>query len=148
MQRIYLDACALNRLLDDTSQPRVRAESQAIERFFALLLENRVAWIASAILREELRRNPHDSARLDALEILEYASENIDPNRATILRAEHLEELGYGAFDALHLACAEQAGADSLLTTDDRFLRRARRASGNPQVKVENPLHWLREFKP
>jgi hypothetical protein len=29
-----------------------------------------------------------------------------------------LEALGYGAFDALHLACAEQGLVDVLLTTD------------------------------
>jgi hypothetical protein len=30
--RIYLDACALNRLSDDQTQPRVRAEAEGVER--------------------------------------------------------------------------------------------------------------------
>lgn len=33
-------------------------------------------------------------------------------------RGRELEELGFGAFDALHVACAESGGADALLTTE------------------------------
>jgi hypothetical protein len=39
-----------------------------------------------------------------------------------------LETLGFGSFDALHSACAESAGAEVFLTTDDR-LRLAARGS-------------------
>jgi len=48
----------------------------------------------------------------------------------------------------LHLACAEQAQVDVLLTTDDRFLRRVQRGLGNSAIKVENPVNWSRGFTP
>jgi predicted nucleic acid-binding protein len=47
-----------------------------------------------------------------------------------------LEALGYGALDALHLASAEQALVDVLLTTDDRFIRQAERRLGKPTIRV------------
>ena len=53
-----------------------------------------------------------------------------------------LEALGYDRFDAVHLALAEAARADFLLTTDDRFLRRARRSVGKPALEVLNPLEY------
>jgi predicted nucleic acid-binding protein len=56
------------------------------------------------------------------------------------LRAE-----GFAVFDALHLSCAEAGQADVLLTTDDRFLRRAERLENMLQVKVVNPVRWLME---
>jgi hypothetical protein len=62
-------------------------------------------------------------------------------------RARALEALGYGAFDALHLACAEQAAVDVLLTTDDRFIKQALRSLGNPTIQVSNPLKWLQETR-
>lgn len=62
--------------------------------------------------------------------------------------ASILVALGYGPMDALHLACAEPAAVDVLLTPDDRFLRRAMRRLGNPIVQVANPVEWLREMEP
>src|SRR5947207_1349551 len=65
-----------------------------------------------------------------------------------IARAEELEFAGYGAFDSLHLACAEASGADVLLTTDDAFVRRAARGDGSPRLPVRNPLSWVQDELP
>jgi predicted nucleic acid-binding protein len=46
-----------------------------------------------------------------------------------------LEQAGVKALDALHLACAEAAGAERFLTCDDRLIRRY---SG--QMIVQNPV--------
>src|ERR1700694_5803636 len=50
-----------------------------------------------------------------------------------------------GAFDALHLSSAEFGDANVLLTTDDRFIKRAARGVGSPRVRVVNPVTWVRE---
>jgi hypothetical protein len=42
---------------------------------------------------------------------------------------------------------AEQANADLLLTTDDRFPREAARGLGKPSVRVANPLDYAEELK-
>ena len=49
------------------------------------------------------------------------------------------------AFDALHIACAERAAVDVLLTTDDRLRRRAQREASKLAVRVENPAKWYPE---
>jgi len=51
---------------------------------------------------------------------------------------KELEAHGYGDFDALHSSAAEAGNADVLLTTDDRFIKRAARAVGSPRVRVLN----------
>lgn len=53
--------------------------------------------------------------------------------------------LGFKPFDALHLALAEQGGADIFLTVDDQLIRLANRLEGKIRVPVSNPLTWIGE---
>lgn len=145
--RIYLDACALNRLTDDQSQPRIHAEAEAVEHILRLVWNQRIEWTASLALEAEIRRNPNQDKRHDALVLLSYAGLLTAPTPDTIQRALLLEAAGYGTFDALHLACAEHAQADALLTTDDRFIKQAARNLANPVVRVLNPVDWLHEVR-
>ena len=145
--RIYLDACALNRLTDDQSQARIHTEAAAVEHIFHLVWKQQIEWSASTALAAELRRNPDSNKRQDALALLSHAGPLVSPSASTIQRAKLLENAGYGAFDALHLAFAEQVRADALLTTDDRFIRQASRHVGNPVIPVLNPVDWLQEVR-
>jgi len=54
------------------------------------------------------------------------------------LRAVELEGLGFKAYDA-------DGVAEVLLTTDDRFLRKAVRHRNMLKVRVDNPVLWLME---
>ena len=145
--RVYLDACALSRLTDDQSQPRIHAEAEAVEQVLRLVSLGHLEWVASVALRMELSRNPDSGRRHDALALLSYAGAFAALSSAAIVRASNLETLGCGTFDALHLACAEEAGADALLTTDDRFIRQAARLAGGSVVVVANPVDWLHEVR-
>ena len=73
------------------------------------------------------------------------ATNTIPLDGQIVERAKGLEAVGYGAFDALHLASAEAGEVSVLLTTDDRFIKRAARRVGSPRVRVVNPVEWLRE---
>ncbi len=64
-----------------------------------------------------------------------------------IMRAHWLFARGLGMMDAVHLACAEAARADVLLTTDDPMRRRAHRIRDRVTVRVENPVTWLNEAR-
>ena len=64
------------------------------------------------------------------------------------LRSEQLESFGFKPLDALHIACAENANADILLTTDKRMLRRSKNYYFQLRVRVENPHIWLEEVLP
>jgi hypothetical protein len=140
-----MDACCLNRLTDDQSQTRVRGEAEAVEGILRLIRAGKAAWLSSAVLDVEISRNPDPDRRHDVAALLAYANEIVVPRFAEWTRAEQLEKLGFGAFDALHLACAEQGAADVFLTTDDGLLRRARRHTHVLRIRVENPVSWYQE---
>jgi predicted nucleic acid-binding protein len=59
-------------------------------------------------------------------------------------RAKILEERGFKAFDALHIACAESSGVDYFVTCDDRLLKKARRQT-DLTLKVVSPLELSNE---
>ena len=67
----------------------------------------------------------------------------IEVDDAVTHRAKEIMQLGFKLYDALHIACAEIAKADVMLTTDDRLLRRALRFNNVLQVVVENSVTWL-----
>ena len=64
---------------------------------------------------------------------------------AEVERAREIKAIGFRTYDALHLACAEQSGADVFLTTDDRVIRTATRHAETLKIRVANPLDWLLE---
>lgn len=105
--RIYFDSCALNRLTDAPSQLRIRLEAEAVEKIFRMVWKGRMKWVASQANEIEIRRNPSEQMRRDGLKLLSFANEQIESNVATRIRTAELARLGYGLFDAFHLACAE-----------------------------------------
>lgn len=143
--RVYLDACCLSRLTDNQEQPRIRQEAEAIERILKGVRDGAVHWVASDALSEEIGANPDAERRLEHSALLAHASETATATEDIAKRAAELHVAGYGAFDASHLAFAEAAQVDVLLTTDDRFVRRAARELGRPGVAVRNPLSWSQE---
>jgi predicted nucleic acid-binding protein len=101
-------------------------------------------WLREA-LAEEIRRNPSAERRIESETLLAMASKAAEIDDRIADRANELQSFGYGAFDALHLAAAEAARVDVLLSTDDQFVRRASHGAGHPRVTVRNPLSWVRE---
>jgi predicted nucleic acid-binding protein len=81
----------------------------------------------------------------NAAVLLSLATETLPLRASIVKRAKSLEAEGYSPFDALHLSAAEHGSADALLTTDDRFAKRAARGVGSPRVRILNPVEWLKE---
>ena len=146
--KIYLDACCLSRLTDDQTQPRIREEADAVERMLRMIRGQTITWISSRVLSLEISRTPDVEQRRAKEAILVFAQEIFVPDEATAAFAQRIQKLGITSFDALHLACADQSGADVFLTTDDNLLRRARRSERLFRVSIENPVSWLREVQP
>lgn len=103
--------------------------------------------MSSTVLNLEVRRNPDPERRRDAESLLVFANEIFAPSNSTADLAKRIQELGIGPFDALHVAIADESGADVFLTTDDDLLRRCRRNRGMLRVRVENPVSWVREVQ-
>jgi predicted nucleic acid-binding protein len=122
--KIYLDVCCLNRPFDDQTQDRIHLESEAVVIILKHVRSKDWEWIVSEVVDYEIGRIP-ESSRRQKVESL-------------------IEEIGFGAYDALHLACAEHGNADVFLTTDDQLLRLATEKAEMLAVKVDNPLTWLK----
>jgi predicted nucleic acid-binding protein len=100
-------------------------------------------FFSSDALDDEIDQNLDLIRKLKVLNLYCAASEHIDINAEIIQRANYFEQQGVKPYDALHLASAEYAKADILLTTDKQFMRRAHPLGVTP--RVANPLEWLLE---
>jgi len=145
MRTIYLDLCCLNRPFDDQHQPRVRLEAEAVLGLVQLARLGELTLIGSEVLDLESSRNPDADRRRKVEAFLSATTSKVTAGARERQRGRYLESLGFGAFDALHIACAESAGAEVLLTTDDRFRKQAVRQQDKLALRVENPAKWYPE---
>lgn len=125
--KIYLDACCLNRPFDDQSKDRIRLESEAVLLILARVQDGAHELVHSEALDLEIAKIPAENRQERIRDTLRLAVHYAKVGKHEGDRARELAALGFGALDALHLACAEASGADVFLTTDDRLLKRAGR---------------------
>lgn len=138
--KIYVDTSVLNRPFDDQTQPRIGLETQALQVILQLVETKVVELIGSSVLEYENSRNPFRLRRQWVERKLQLANfyQAVDDQIAE--RAEELEQQGLGEIDAFHVACAEVAESDYLLTCDDRLIRRYQ-----GKLKVINPVNFVLE---
>ena len=147
MDRIYLDACCLNRPFDDQTQARIRLESEAVILVLNRCQQGQGEWIGSNALHFEVGRIPDPERRRRVLALLNFVSSMVASEGADFARGRELLALGFKGMDALHVALAEKANCSVLLTTDDAMLRLAVRTIDLLRVRVANPEDWLREIQ-
>ncbi|NEO40012.1 MAG: PIN domain-containing protein [Moorea sp. SIOASIH] len=140
---IYLDVCCLNRPFDDWRQDRIRLEGQTILDIFQRFYSEEWKLVSSEAIEAELKR----MVNLDKLDrirkLLQVAENKIILTDEIDTRSQEIEKLGFGLYDSFHIACAETAKVDVLLTTDDRLLKKAIKYSHLLKVKLDNPVTWL-----
>ena len=144
--RVYLDVCCLNRPFNDQTQDRIRLEAAAILTVLRRIEMDEWVGITSEATDTEIGNDANVERRIQIQKYARLAKTFVVVAEDQTHRALELLSLGFGAFDALHIACAEHARADVLLTVDDRFLRLANRLGGVLAVKVANPVTWLLEI--
>lgn len=151
MYRIYLDNCCLNRPLDNLDQQRVRREADAILEILEELRFGDWLWIGGDPLFYEVQKHPDPIRRLRLEQVLGPGGSNLDEivslDSINQARIESLLEHGFKLLDSLHIACAEFAKCDILLTTDDAMLRKAIALSSSLSVRIKNPFTWLAEVR-
>ena len=145
LPRIYLDVGCLNRPFDDQRQDRIRLEAEAILLILGRCEAGTWQWLSSAVVEEEVNNTPSRERRSRVRQMLSGSHSTVALTGAAIARAQEVKAMGFRTYDALHLACAEQATVDIFLTTDDRVLRLATHHAEQLQVRVANPLDWLLE---
>lgn len=144
--RIYLDTCTIQRPVDDSQESRVQLEAEAILELVELIAAGQVELVSSPVLQLEHNRNRHRLRRIFTTRVLSLASEEVAIGAEVEQRAESYRTLGLKGQDALHLACAVQAGVDFICTCDDKFLRRARKADTG-LTRAVSPLELIQEVK-
>ena len=141
---IYLDNCCYNRPFDDQTQERIHLESEAI----LMILQRRQAGIyrvvGSNILELEMERM-HDAAKKQKVkELYKAADLHINYTENIKKRSKEIMVLSkIRTFDSLHIAAAEEAKADVMLTTDDKLEKMAEKL--DLKVRVMNPLKFAWE---
>jgi predicted nucleic acid-binding protein len=139
-----MDVCCLSRPFDDQSQDKVRVETEAV---ISLLkrCNSLDDWslVGSNIITLEASRNPDNVKKQKLLLLHEGAAETIGYNDVIKTRAKDFEAHNVKPLDSLHLASAEYAEVDVLLTTDAKFIKAAYRT--NARIRVVNPLTYYLE---
>ncbi len=141
--KIYLDVCCLNRPFDDWTQERIRLEGEAILSIMERIRARQWRLITSEPITVELEKMRNLDKLENILKLLEFAVITINIDEEVDVRSQQLENLGFGLYDSFHIACAEVAQADILLSTDDRLLKNSVRHQGLLKISVDNPVSWL-----
>ena len=144
--RIYLDVCCLNRPFDEQNQLRIHLETEAILAILEQCEANRWKLVSSSALIAEIAQIKDIEQQKQVQIALSIAQIRVLEGQPLQGRTLELVKLGFSFYDAAHIASAEKARADILLSTDDRLVRKAKRLSSKITVRVDNPLRWLAEI--
>ncbi len=144
--KIYLDVCCLNRPFDDQTQDRIHLESEAVIAILRNVESQQWTWIISSVVLFEVAQTPSAERKHRLSKLCSHATHEIAMGDDICANAETPRKAGFKSYDALHLACARKAGADIVLSTDDKLVKKATQHSATVGVRVANPLTWLQEI--
>lgn len=139
--KIYLDTSVLNRIFDDQSQPRIYLEATSTLIIIMLVEYQNIELVSSDILLFENYRNSYDERRAFVNLFLQKANRIQSINDKILERARNIEKDNIGGIDALHLACAEELGADYFITCDDRIIKRYKGL-----LMITNPINFIADI--
>ena len=142
--RIYLDLCSIKRLFDERRQDRVRLEAEAVALILERVDRGELDLCSSEALEEENLLNPDPVRRARTAELLARCPRRIGVTSKVTGMARQLQDLGFGGYDAIHIACALRAGVDALVTCDDQLVRLAVRNASVVPIRVVNPVDFAR----
>ena len=141
--KIYLDVCCLCRPFDDQTIHRIRMETEAVTEILKRCMND---WelVGSEAIESEIGEIS-DPERMENVEsLLQFVKNRVVVDDAIEDRARTFHRCGLDPFDALHLACADYAGA-VFLTTDDALIKMIKRHKDKITTSVQNPVQWLME---
>ena len=138
-----MDVCCLNRPFDDLSQGRIQFESDAVLAILSRCKSGEWALVSSEVMDLEFAKSSNRERLNKVRALCSISKERLVINEAATQRAIEFQRYGIKVMDSLHLAVAEEYEIEVLLTTDDSFLRAAKRINTN--MTVANPVVWLME---
>jgi predicted nucleic acid-binding protein len=138
-----MDVCCLNRPFDESAQERVFFETEAVLHIISNCEIGQWTLLNSSIIEDELSNLSNEDKRNKISYMLSVATENLSMTDESAIRAAEFQKHGVKKVDSYHLAVAESATADVLLTTDDQFIKAALRTDA--KIIVANPAKWILE---
>lgn len=141
---IYLDNCCYNRPFDDQMQERIHLESEVILTVLKMGQMKKVIIAGSEILELEMNQMQDENKKRKVLDLYQVVNRRILYTESIKKRSAYIMSISkIRTFDSLHIAAAEEADADILLTTDDKFEKMA--ANLSLKTRVINPLRFAWE---
>lgn len=141
--KIYMDVCCFNRPFDDQTQTRIRLEAEAILSILSRCQNGEWSLAASDVIDYELSNLTNEEKLEKVRSLYSVARNRAELTQQARVNAAVYQQNGIDPFDSLHLAVAESSNQNILLTTDDKFLRKA--SAIDLKIAVANPVTWLME---
>ena len=143
--KIYLDNCCYNRPFDVLTQERLRLESEAIVSIVKLAESNQIRILGSKFIEMEMNNNRNELKKMKSQNLYQIIHEDIPLTLEVEARSEKImNSSNIRLFDSLHIAIAESAGVDILLTTDDKLEKLA--SNLDLKLRAMNPLKFVLEM--
>jgi predicted nucleic acid-binding protein len=143
--KIYLDNCCYNRPYDEQTQEKVHLEGEAVLAIIKKTKKESGDILGSPALDLEIGKIGNVEKKEKVKYFYEQTiNDNIKYDENIFNRVKELsEQSSIRTLDRFHLAFAENAGVDVLLTTDKKFEKGCSRLT--LKTKVKNPLNYLME---
>ena len=141
MIKVYLDTSVYNRPFDDQNQAKIFLETEAVFLILQTIETQELQLVSSKVLEYENNRNPFPRKQQAIARYLSMAVVRQGVDESIRSRAKELEKLGVKPVDALHVACAEAAKCDCLITCDRRMINRCQGLA----LQVLNPVDFIAE---
>jgi len=142
--KVYLDVCSWYRPFDDQSQIRIRMEAEAVQIILEMSDLGQIQIFISDIILYE-NSGTKDLVKMQKVKELFKSCKDYIPYDQDIQKmAFELSKDGFTPLDALHLASAETGGVGYLITTDDKFQKKYDQLRGRVNVKVVNPVDFVK----
>ena len=141
---VYLDNRCYNRPFDDQTQEKVHLGSEAVLSILKMGQMKKAVIVGSEILELEMNRMIDGNRKQKVLDLYKVAGmhilymDKIRKRSAYIMLVSNIR-----TFDSLHIAAAEEANADVLLTADDKFEKIAGKLA--LKTRVINPFRFAWE---
>jgi len=147
--KIYMDNCCYNRPYDNYTDEQSVAEVAAIKAITAICKRAGFIIYGSSAVTDEIDAF-QDSKPEKWRDVRDFYNRTdkiyLSPTPAIMARAQGFMAAGLGDYDSFHLAYAEAAGVDVLLSTDKRFINACAREQLSI-VNVMNPIIFLPEVE-
>ena len=142
--KVYLDVCSWYRPFDDQSQSRIRMEAEAVQIILEMSDLGQIEISISDIVLYENVGTKDLVKMQNVTELLKSCKDYIPYDQNVQKRAFELSKDGFIPLDALHLASAETGEVHYLITTDDKFQKKYDQLSDRINVKVMNPIDFVK----